>query len=168
MPAACFFVLKMKIKDILFLGGLILLAAVSFDFGYKYGKKAAILPVETRADTLVVRDTIREILPVYKDRTITRTEWVQVSDTIHHHDTLFVALDFERKVYESEDYRAVVEGYRPVLSEIAVYPKTTYITTKETEIRRWSAGITIGPGILYDGIGLHGGIGIVAGLQYNF
>lgn len=147
--------------------GILALCIVSFIFGQERGRNAPVSPVETKTDTLVVRDTIREILPVYKDRTITRTEWVQVTDTLHHRDTLFVALDFERKVYESEDYRAVVEGYRPVLSEIAVYPKTTYITTKETEIRRWSAGITIGPGILYNGR-IHGGIGIVAGLQYNF
>lgn len=148
--------------------GILALCAVSYIFGRASSRNAPVLLVETKRDTLVVRDTIREILPVYKDRTITRTEWVQVTDTLHHRDTLFVALDFERKVYESEDYRAVVEGFRPSLSEIAVYPKTIHITTKETERRRWTFGVSAGPGMLYDGRGLHGGIGIVAGLQYNF
>ena len=150
--------------------GVVALVVVCLALGFFVGRGAKPKPPVVQTDTLVVRDTIREAFPVYVDREVVRTELVPVTDTLYRHDTLFVALEIERRTYEGEDYRAVVSGWQPSLDEIAVYPKTTYIT-KEVQVPgpapRWSFGVTAGPGILYDGK-LHGGIGIVAGLQYRF
>lgn len=48
-----------------------------------------------------------------------------------------------------------------------LFPKTAYITNTKVVRKRWSLGVSAGPGVLYDGQ-IHGGVGIVAGLQYNF
>lgn len=150
--------------------GVVALVAACLALGFFVGRGAKPPHPVVQTDTLVVRDTIREAFPVYVDREVVRTELVPVTDTLYRHDTLFVALEIERRTYEGEDYRAVVSGWQPSLDEIAVYPTTTYIT-KEVQVpgpaARWSFGVTAGPGILYDGK-LHGGVGIVAGLQYRF
>ena len=150
--------------------GVVALVVACLALGFFVGRGARPQPPVVQTDTLVVRDTIREAFPVYVDREVVRTELVPVTDTLYRHDTLFVALEIERRTYEGEDYRAVVSGWQPSLDEIAVYPTTTYIT-KEVQVPgpapRWSFGVTAGPGILYDGK-LHGGVGIVAGLQYRF
>ena len=150
--------------------GVVALVAACLILGFFVGRGAKTQPPVVQTDTLVVRDTIREAFPVYVDREVVRTELVPVTDTLYRHDTLFVALEIERRTYEGEDYRAEVSGWHPSLDWIEVYPTTTYIT-KEVQVpgppARWSLGVTAGPGILYDGK-LHGGIGIVAGLQYRF
>ena len=150
--------------------GVVALVASALALGFFVGRGAKPQPPVVQTDTLVVRDTIREAFPVYVDREVVRTELVPVTDTLYRHDTLFVALEIERRTYECEDYRAEVSGWHPSLDWIEVYPTTTYIT-KEVQVpgppARWSFGVTAGPGILYDGK-LHGGIGIVAGLQYRF
>ena len=150
--------------------GVVALVAACLTLGFFVGRGAKPPHPAVQTDTLIVRDTIRESFPVYVDRVVTRTELVPVTDTLYRHDTLFVALEIERRTYEGEDYRAEVSGWHPSLDWIEVYPTTTYIT-KEVQVpgppARWSFGVTAGPGILWDGK-IHGGIGIVAGLQYRF
>lgn len=142
---------------------------LSYELGRKRAKSGQEGAVTVRVDTLVVRDTLTltEVKETtrYRDREV----YVPVTDTLRLHDTLYVALDREVAVYQGDDYRAVVSGVRPALDTISVYPRTVYITTTQTmtERRRWSFGVTAGPGLLYDGK-LHGGMGIVAGLQYSF
>lgn len=78
-----------------------------------------------------------------------------------------VPMERERKTYETEDYRAVVSGIMPSLDEMAVFPKTVQITTTNTVKKRWTAAVTAGPGMVYDGK-VHFGVGVVVGLSYNF
>ena len=141
--------------------------AVSYFYGYHRGWGAAYTPVNERVDTLVIRDTITRLEPqeivTYKDRIV----YVPVTDTLSIHDTTYVALQSEVKVYQDEDYRAVVSGIYPKLEEISVYPKTTVITDTKVVRKRWGLGVTVGPGVMYNGK-IHGGVGIVAGLQYQF
>ena len=87
--------------------------------------------VVTATDTLTVRDTIREIRPIYVGNTRTDTMLVAVRDTIRLRDTLFVTIDREQRHYRGGDYEAWVSGYRPALDSIYVFPETRYIT-KET------------------------------------
>ena len=61
----------------------------------------------------------------------------------------------------------MVSGIYPKLEEISVYPKTTVITDTKVVRKRWGLGVTVGPGVMYNGK-IHGGVGIVAGLQYQF
>lgn len=82
----------------------------------------------TKSDTLTVRDTIREIRPVYVEKTRTDTMLVAVRDTIRLRDTLFVTIDREQRHYRGDDYEAWVSGFRPALDSIRVFPETRYIT----------------------------------------
>ena len=66
-----------------------------------------------------------------------------------------------------ENYSAQVSGVDPTLDWININQKTAYIQNTITTRKKWSFGISVGPGVLYDG-SIHGGIGAVAGLQYNF
>ena len=65
-----------------------------------------------------------------------------------------LAIPIERKTYQGEDYKAVVEGWRPVLASIEVYPKTNTITEVRTETviqkKRPLLGLVVGPGFGYD------------------
>lgn len=65
-----------------------------------------------------------------------------------------LAIPIERKTYQGEDYKAVVEGWRPVLASIEVYPKTNTITEVRTETvvqkKKPLFGLVVGPGVGYD------------------
>lgn len=84
--------------------------------------------VVTRADTLTVRDTIREVCPVYVTNAETDTMLVAVTDTVTVRDTVYVALGREQRWYRGDRYDAWVSGYRPALDSIYVYPETRYVT----------------------------------------
>ena len=122
-------------------------------------------------------DTVEVDVPVYIEKPVPVVEWrdreklvyVPVNDTtlVTVHDTTFIALEREHKRYEGEEYEAQVSGVDPELDWIRINQKTKYITTTKTVRKHWGLGVTAGPGVLYDG-NIHGGVGIVAGLQYQF
>lgn len=148
-------------------------SGVSWLLGRRAGRNGANLPVKVQTDTLIVRDTIREKYPVFVDRWKTRTELVEVHDTIRRNDTLWQAVEIERRVYQGDDYRAVVEGWRPQLAEIAVYPKTVYLQTEVTQQApqprvRFGFGATAGPAVIWTPDGIKGGAGLAAGLTIWF
>lgn len=68
-----------------------------------------------------------------------------------------LAIPIERKTYQAEEYKAVVEGWRPQLISMEVYPKTLTVTKTETLIQKkrplWA--LVVGPGV---GYGLEGKI----------
>jgi hypothetical protein len=74
-----------------------------------------------------------------------------------------VIIPITRNTYKTEDYTAVVEGYRPRLISMELYPKTTTITNTITKIRspRWA--LTVGPGVGYGPKGVQPYIGITVG-----
>jgi hypothetical protein len=83
-------------------------------------------------DTLVVVDTHIIEKPVLVERTSKETLLVEVHDTTRIHDTLYIALPMEKKIYKGEDYLAEISGYKANLDRIEVYPKT--VTVSKTEI----------------------------------
>lgn len=148
-------------------------SGVSWLLGRRAGRNGANLPVKVQTDTLIVRDTIREKYPVFVDRWKTRTELVEIHDTVRRNDTLWQAVEIERRVYQGDDYRAVVEGWRPQLAEIAVYPKTVYLQTEVTQQApqprvRFGFGATAGPAVIWTPDGIKGGAGLAAGLTIWF
>ena len=153
---------------------LVLLLGFAFWIGRRTAPKLPNLPVKVDSVVVVVRDTIREKYPVYLTKEIVRTELLKVTDTLRVSDTLYQAVEIERKTYESEDYRAVVSGWHPSLDEIAVFPKTIYVQTEATiqEPRkrvRLGWGITAGPGAVWNPQdGVRFGVGATAGLTLNF
>ena len=123
-------------------------------------------------DTIIVRDTIVERYPEYVTQAIVRTERVEVAvrDTIIVRDSIEVEIPISERTYLGKEYKAVVQGYNPILKSIEVYPKTAYITTTETikERKRWgvSLGVQGGYGITPKGWQPYAGVGISFG--YNF
>ena len=101
--------------------------------GYKAGWKAA---VESAVpDTVWRTDTITYEKPVPVEKWIENVVYVPVTqtDTVHKHDTTYIALQFEKKVYQDSSYRAVVSGFQPSLDEITIYQQTAYITKVKTQ-----------------------------------
>jgi hypothetical protein len=125
---------------------------------------------ETRTDTVIVRDTIRENYPVVKEILTTRTDTVLVKvtgDTVH----IAAEIPIERKTYQTEDYRAEIEGFRPSLVSMEIYRQTQFVTKTETlripDNRRWGIGLQAGYGISapQGAIKAHPYLGI--GVQYS-
>ena len=99
--------------------------------------------VEKR-DTLIVRDTVTVYQPKEVVRERLRTEYVKVRDTVRIHDTLYMSLELEKRVYKRDEFYAEVTGYNPALTYIEVYPKTMYVTetVKKKDKRNYlSAGV---------------------------
>lgn len=150
---------------------------IAFKLGQHYAPTSPGFPVNVQTDTLVIRDTIREKEPVFLTKYVDRVELVQVTDTIRRTDTLYMAVEIERRTYQGDDYRAVVSGWRPSLEEIAVYPKTVYLQTEVTQPRapasrrgpRAGIGIAAGPGAFWTPqAGVQFGAGAVVGISVTF
>lgn len=132
----------------------------------KYEAEAQVVK---QVDTMVVRDTVIREKPVY------RTEYVFVRDSVRVqvHDTVFVSLPRQLRVYQDSLYRAEVSGVDPTLDRIEVYPQTRYITRTETQTisvtqrRRWGIGVQVGYGITKQGASFYPGPYIGVGVSYN-
>ena len=153
--------------------GVILTGGFSFKFGRKIGYnngynagKNEPHPADTvyRVDTIVFDHPV----PVIKEKI--RTELLPIRDTLRLTDTLYMALEIERRTYAGDDYRAVVSGWHPSLDEITVYPKTITITqtVPAPAPPRVGFAVTAGPGAVWNGKTIAGGLGVVAGLSVRF
>ena len=149
----------------------LLLAALLLAYcaGRNTAQQRAISSAIQQADTLVIHDTITREMPVYITNTRVRTEYVPVRDTLRLHDTLFVPVTIEKRVYEDSLYRAEISGYKPSLDQIEIFQQTRTIVERVPvqERKRWGLGIQAGYGV-----GIHSGavyttpyIGV--GVSYN-
>lgn len=155
---------------------------------YKRFSSSFELPVVAiQADTVIVRDTIRLEIPTPTSNGEIRrdTVWLQKktadstnleSDSTTPVDTSndregvrlepdgSITIPIEQKEYKTEEYKALIEGWRPKLVSMEVYPKTTTITNTVTRLQkpRWSVTGGLGAGYAPN-IGLYPNIGIVAG-----
>lgn len=127
-----------------------ILIGAAFVWGRYEGKR---LPEErVRVDTVFFRDTIRDTLLLPQKIYLTKIDTVYMRLP---HDTVKVPVlvPIERKEYETEDYRAVVSGFRPNLDSMEIFPRTKVITrnveTATTAKRRWIR-FGIGVGVGYD------------------
>lgn len=106
---------------------------------------------------VVVRDTIKI---AQNDNMLSQNDTVIVRDSVQ------VEVPMERKTYEGENYRAVVQGFRPELVSIDIRQQTVTIT--EYKRKWWS--VTIGPQLGYGftptGWQPYAGIGIAAGISF--
>src|SRR5690349_4947786 len=138
----------------------LVLFAIGFAAGFMVSKKyqpSIELPVVTiQRDTTVVRDTVQgKVLPpvttIIKRVDTVRLQINPATDTKYTKDTTTrqsipdttpqprtrkngeVLIPITSKVYKTDDYRAVVSGWRPSLDSIEVYGKTRTITEQRTE-----------------------------------
>ena len=78
------------------------------------------------------------------------------SSTDNPVDSVPVVIPVERKEYRTEDYRAVISGYRPNLDLIEVFQKTLTITVTPKP-KRWGFGLQAGYGVPH---GWYVGVGV--------
>lgn len=123
-----------------------------------------------RTDTVVVRDTVRETVLVPKARSLTRVDTVLLKvpgDTVE----VPVLVPISHKVYEGEDYRAVVSGFRASLDTLDIFRKTQTVTNtvvQRVEVpgkpKRWGIGVSAGYALTPQGVKPY----IGAGISYSF
>ena len=123
-----------------------------------------------RTDTVVVRDTVRETVLVPKVRYLTRVDTVLLKvpgDTVE----VPVLVPISRNVYEGEDYRAVVSGFRASLDTLDIFRKTQTVTNtvvQRVEVpgkpKRWGIGVSAGYALTPQGVKPYMG----AGISYSF
>lgn len=123
-----------------------------------------------RTDTVVMRDTVRETVLVPKVRYLTRVDTVLLpvpGDTVE----VPVLVPISRNVYEGEDYRAVVSGFRASLDTLDIFRKTQTVTNtvvQRVEVpgkpKRWGIGVSAGYALTPQGVKPY----IGAGISYSF
>lgn len=120
--------------------------------------------VEKRIEVVKETDTINE--PVHDPSYVFDVEEIELpypifvyqkGDTVKGLDTIYVPLPIQRKVYETDLYRAVVSGYRPNLDSITIYHKREIVYQKD---RRWGLGVIGGYGIGKNGFSPYIGVGL--------
>ena len=115
-----------------------------------------------RVDT--VRDTIHPEIPPPSIAYIVR------NDTIYLRDTTFITIPITMQSYKTDDYLVTIEGYKPKLLDIELYPKTIFITNEKEVLRpvyyrrTWEGFVSasystlgvagVGGGIFYNSLGL--------------
>ena len=140
------------------------LIAVAFLLGRR-SVKPEIVEIH-RTDTVVVRDTVRETVLVPKIRYLTRVDTVLLlvpGDTVK----VPVLVPISRKVYEREDYRAVVSGFRASLDTLDIFRKTQTVTNtvvQRVEVpgkpKRWGIGVSAGYALTPQGMKPYIGLGV--------
>lgn len=152
------------------------IAGASLSSAYKLANR----PINERVDTLIVYDTIREERPVEVQRMPVGYELTPVGlvadleqkvntlvglvDSLDQNPTIivrdslvYVQIPIEKKVYEGEQYKVGISGYKPNLDYIEIYQQTQIVTPKP---RRWSIGVQAGCEITLEGFSPYIGIGV--------
>ena len=125
-----------------------------------------------KCDTVYVENTI--IMPSVKDsivtKTITRylpiskintdTTYVYLTGTLR--DSIMVDVPISRKVYDGDEYHAVISGFEASLDTISIKSKTITNTIYQT-LPKWGIGVSAGYGLSQNGLSPYVGIG----LTYN-
>lgn len=130
---------------------MLVVASILGAFSFRTCSPNATLPEPTiQRDTVVIRDTIRTQAKPVEGVTPDLATVTLPEDTIPRitpeNDVIIPII---QNTYKTEDYTAVVEGYRPRLVSIELYPKTTTITNTITKTRSSRWALTVGPGIGY-------------------
>lgn len=131
-----------------------------------------ILEIVTNVDTLYLHDTLRIEKPTPKIKRDIDTFLVEVKDTIHIKDTIYLKLPKEQKVYQDNTYQAWISGYRPELDSIHIFHNTQQIITSTTintkqKRGRWGIGIHAGYGLTFQNNEIQPAPNIGFGLSYN-
>ncbi len=128
--------------------------------------------VITKVDTLYLYDTVRVDKPIPIIIRDIDTILVQVKDTIHIQDTIYIKLPREQKTYQNKHYAAWISGYRPQLDSIHIYNNTRQIITSTTintkqKRCRWGLGVHAGYGFTIQNNTIKAAPNISVGLNYN-
>lgn len=119
----------------------------------RYTKKCEkVETVEVKTVIQTKTDTVRIVEPLEVVRTEVRREMIQTpADTVYFPgDTVCIPVPIEVKEYRDSLFALQIEGYKPRLNWVEVYPRTETIYRTETKTvsnssRRWS----LGPSVFY-------------------
>lgn len=116
------------------------------------------LPAEVQRDTVTIVDTVRDtILNPYQVEVIRfDTLWFPLLVDDGEVDSVPFSIPIESKEYRTEQYRAIISGYRPSLDFMETYNITQNITTTP-KMKRWGLGLQAGygyPSGIYAGVGV--------------
>lgn len=110
--------------------------------------------IECRVDTVVIREYVRDTVIITNTHQISRIDTVMVylpGDTVK----VAVTLPFELKTFQTENYRATVSGYKPMLESIDLFMPTKIITqthhTTTIMPPTWEGGIVVAAQVAPDG-----------------
>lgn len=105
------------------------------------------LPAEVRRDTVTIVDTVRDtILKPYQVEVIRfDTLWFPLLVDDGEVDSVPFSIPIESKEYRTEQYRAIISGYRPSLDFMETY-NTTQTITITPKRKRWGLGLQTGYG----------------------
>lgn len=138
---------KMK-ERLLYIIGVALLI-LGFGIGRHTAKPVRVVQEQTRVDTLILRDTFTRYVPTPVHTHTRDTIRIPLKEVVH--DTAYVTLPREVKVYEDKRYRAEVSGYRPSLDRIDIFTQTEVVTQHTAQVvkkrARWGIGISAGYGL---------------------
>lgn len=124
--------------------------------------------VYIKGDTVRIRDTIRDTIPKPVKETLKRTDTVYLpilidttTDRTVEGDSAPVLIPITSKEYKTDNYRAVVSGYKPSLDLMEVYPEKEIITLKpKPKPKRLGLGLQVG-------YGYPSGLYVGGGVSYN-
>lgn len=155
----------------IYLGFALLMAVVagaSLSCAYRLHSKPPIV----QTDTLIIHDTTRILEPVAVQYIPTGYELtpvglvgdlqnrvgelVSLADSLEQQEPtiivrdslVFIQVPTEQKIYEGENYKAAVSGYKPTLDWIETYNTTKTITPQP---KKWGLSISAGYGITPNG-----------------
>lgn len=111
------------------IAGFFLIGGFSYKFGDKHGYNRgynAYHPTDTvYKDSLIYKDKLVEVIK-WKEKEKPVPIYIKVDSLIH--DTTYVALPREFKMYADSTFEAQVSGIDPTLDWIKIHQKTAYIT----------------------------------------
>jgi len=113
-------------------------------------EKVETVKVETVIETKI--DTVTIVEPVETVRTEIRREVITIpADTVYlPGDTVCIEIPIEVKEYRDTLYSLQIEGYRPRLNWVEVYPRTEYVYRTEIKtISKPTHHWTLGPSVAY-------------------
>ena len=148
-----------------------LFGALASYFAVKGHFQAKLEDLTPEVIQVIKRDTLRLNTPVLREihKVTHDTIKIVMNDTIVRRDTIY--LEREQRIYEDEEYKALVSGFQPSLDSIYVYPKTIYETKVSTrkEWRQFTYGVQVGVGVVmpFNSSPSFGGY-LGFGIGYNF
>ena len=144
-----------KFSLFVFVAGFLLGGAAVFLVVRPSAGTVAETAVRERIDTVVFRDTVWAEIPV------PYYVYVARADTVAPDGTGTATVPITRETYATDMYKATVEGYKPKLLELELYPKTVYITKDREVIRTvkktWQPLVSLSYSTLFETAGIGGG-----------
>ncbi len=169
----------------------LILCAASFYLG-RSCRSGSVIPSSeiVVVDSTTSETTIPDVAPAIRDSVVVRYQYEIIpvtpppenNDTsqsvsppppdslaiVERGDSAEVIIPITQKVYETDDYRAYISGYRATMDSIFIRQRTNTIRIREpTKPKRFSIGLQVGYGMTPKGFQPYAGIGVTVNL-WNF